>query len=250
MWLYTTRSRAKGSTVGSVKSCVVRPDGNGVPSDSTSSAAPTCVTGLDDDDDESNTAVDTNKSQSGLQGEEFNTKIDASISCSESGTTSQYSLTDGNTGIELRNVGSRRRKQALHSRNDMSLTGKHSIAMYGTARGVCFVEEEDKEQESLKDIPQLTITNTDLNRLNTVSSLKSDSDDEVLDVETPCDAGSLFRKARLLRKKNRDAYIRRKNKKLFLEIHKKQTVSGPRDVILSPSSSSSSFVCTAASVPR
>lgn len=246
MWLYTTRSRGKGSTVGSVKSCVVRPDGNGVSSDSTSSATPTCVTGFDDD--ESNTAVDTNKSQSDLQGEEFHTKIDDSVSCSESGTTSQYSLTDGNTGIELRKVGSRRRKQALHLRNDMSVTGKRNIAIYGTARDVCFVEEEDKERESLKDIPQLTITDTELNRLNTVSSVKSDSDEEVLDVETPCDTGSLFRKTHLLRKRKRDACNRTgKNKKIYLEIHKKQTVSGPRDVI---SSSSSSSVCTAASVPR
>jgi hypothetical protein len=131
----------------------------------------------------------------------------------------------------------------------MSVTGKHNIAIYGTARVVCFVEEEDKERESLKDIPQLTITDIDLNRLNTVSSVKSDSDEEVLDVETPCNTGSLFRKAHLLRKRKRDACNRTgKNKKIYLEIHKKQTVSGPRDVI--SSSSSSSSVCTAASVPR
>jgi len=246
MWLYTSRSRSKGSTVGSVKSCVVRPDGNGVSSDSTSIATSTCVKGLDDD--ESNTVVDTKKSQSDLQGEEFHTKIDDSISCIESGTTSQYSLTDGSTGIELRKVGSRRRKQALHLRNDMSVTEKHNIAIYGTARDVCFVEEGEKERESLKGIPQLTITDSDLSRLNTVSSVKSDSDEEVLDVETPCDTGSLFRKTRLLWKRKRDACVRSgKNKKLYLEIHKKQTVTEPGDVI-SPSASSS--VCTAASVPR
>jgi hypothetical protein len=244
MWLYTTRSRGKGSTVDSVKSWIVRPDGNGVSSDSTSSATPTCVTGLDDD--KSNTAVDTNKSQSDLQGEEFHTKIDDSVSCSENGTTSQYSLTDGNTGIELRKVGSRRCKQALNLQNYVSVPGKHSIAIYGTARDVCFVEEEDKERESLKDIPQLTITDTDLNRLNTVLSVKYDNDEEVLDVETPCDAGSLFRMTHLLQKRKRDACNRSgKNKKLYLEIHKKQTISGPRDV-----TSSSSSVCTAASVPR
>jgi hypothetical protein len=108
------------------------------------------------------------------------------------------------------------------------------------------VEEGDKERESLKGIPQLTFTNSDLNRLNTVSSVKSDSDEEVLDVETPCDTGSLFRKTRLLWKRKRDACNRsRKNKKLYLEIHKKRTVSRPGDVI-----SSSSSVCTAASVPR
>jgi hypothetical protein len=224
----------------------VRPDGNGVSSDSTSIATPTCVTGLDDD--ESNTAADTNKSQSDLQGEEFHTKIDDSISCSESGTTSQYSLTDGSTGIELRKVGLRRRKQALHLRNDMSVTGIHNIAIYGTARDVCFVEEGVKERESLKGIQQLTITDSDINRLNIVLSVKSDSDEEVLDVETPCDTGSLFRKAHLLWKRKRDACNRSgKNKKLHLEIHKKETVSGPGDVI---SSSSSSSVCTAASLPR
>lgn len=244
MWLYTSRSRGKGSTVSSVKSCVVRPDGNGVSSDSTSIATSTCLKWLDDD--ESNTAVDTKKSQSNLQGEEFRTKIDDSISCSESGNTSQYSLTDGSTAVELRKVGSRRRKQALHLRNDMSVTEKHNIAIYGTARDVCFVEEGEKEQESLKGVPQLTISDSDLSRLNTVSSVKSDSDEEVLDVETPCDTGSLFRKTRLLWKRKRDACNRSgKNKKLYLEIHKKQTVSGPGDVI-----SSSTSVCTAASVPR
>jgi hypothetical protein len=244
MWLYTTRSRGKGSTVDNVKSCVVRPDGNGVSSESTSIATPTCVTGLND---ESNTAVDTDKAQSDIQGVEFYTKIGDSISCSESGTTSRYSLTDGSTGIELK-VGSRRRKQALHLRNDMSVPGKHNIAIYGTARDVCFVEEGDKERASLKGIPQLTITESDLNRLNTVSSLKSDSDEEVLDVETPCDTGSLFRKTHLLWKRKRDACKRSgKSRKLFLEIHKNTTVSGPGDVI---SSSSSSSVCTAASVTR
>lgn len=248
MWLYTSRSRGKGSTVGSVKSCVVRPDGTGVSSDSTSIATSTCVTGLDDD--ESNTAVDIKKSQSDLQGEELHTKISDSISCSENGTTSQYSLMDGSTGIELRKVGSRRRKQALHLRNDMSVTGKHNIEIYATARDVCFVEEGEKERESLKGIPQLMITESDLNRLSTVSSVKSDSDEEVLDVETPCDTGSLFRKTRLLWKIKRDARNRSgKNKKLCLEIHKKQTVSGPGDV-MSSSSSLSSSVCTAASVPR
>jgi hypothetical protein len=252
MWLYTTRSRGKGSTVGSVKSCVVRPDGNGVSSDSTNIATPTCVTGLDDDDDESNTAVDTNNSQSDLKGEEFRTKTDESISCSESGITSHCSFRDGSTAIELRTVGSRRRKQALHLRNDMSVTGKHNIAIYGTATDVCFVEEGDKEQESLKGIPQLTITNSDLSRLNTVSLVKSDSDEEVLDVETPCDAESLFRMTRLLWKRKRDACNSSgKNKKLYLEIHNKPTVSGPGDVISSSSSSSSSSsVCTAASVSR
>jgi hypothetical protein len=240
--LYTTRSRSKGNAVDSVKSCVVRPDGNGVSSDSTSIAILTCVTGLDDV--KSNTAVDTNKSHSNLQGEEFHTKIDDSVSCSESGTTSQYSLTDGSTGIDLRKVGSRRRKQALHLRNDVSVTGKHNIAIYGTARDVCFVEEGDKEQGSLKGIPQLTITISDLSRLNRVSSVISDSDEEVLDVETPCDTGSLFRKTHLLRKRKGGACNRSgKNKKLYLEIHKKQTVSGPGDVL-------SSSVCTAASVPR
>jgi len=249
MWLYTTRSKGRGSTADSVKSCVVRPDGNGVSSDSTSISTPTCVTGLDDD--ESNTAVDSHKAQYDLQGEEFHTKIDDSISCSESGTTSQYSLTDGSIGIELSQVGSRRCKQALHSRNDAPVTGKRNIAIYGTASDVCFVEEGDKEQESLKGIPQLTITNSDLNRLNTVSSVKSDSDEEVLDVETPCDTGSLFRKTHLLWKRKRDACNRSgKNKKLILEICKKQTVSGPGDVMSSSSSSSSSSVCTAASVPR
>jgi hypothetical protein len=129
------------------------------------------------------------------------------------------------------------------------VTGKRNIAIYGTASDVCFVEEGDKEQESLKGIPQLTITNSDLNRLNTVSSVKSDSDEEVLDVETPCDTGSLFRKIHLLWKRKRDACNRSgKNKKLYLQIHKKQTVSGPGDVI--SSSSSSSSVCTAASVHR
>jgi hypothetical protein len=243
MWLYTARSRGKGSTVGNVKSCVVRPNGNGVSPNSTNISTPARVTGVGDD--ESNTAVDTKKSQSDLQGKEFHTKIEDSTSYSESETTAQYSLTDGSAGIESRKVGSRRRKQALHLRNEASVTGKHNIAIYGTARDVCFVEEGDKEQESLKYIPQLTITDSGLNRLDTVSSVKSDSDEEVLDVETPCDTGSLFRKTHLLLNKRRAACNRSgKNKKLYLEIHKR-TVSGPGGV-----TASSSSVSTAAPFPR
>lgn len=244
MWLYTTRSRGKGSTVGNVKSCVVRPDGNGVSSNNTSISTPARVTGVDEDD--SNTAIDTKKSQSDIQGEEFHAKVEDSKSYSESGTTAQYSLTGGSAGIESRKVGSRRRKQALHLRDDVSVTGKHNVATYGTAGNVCFVEEGDKEQESLKGIPQLTVTDTHLKRLGIVSSMKSDSDEEVLDVETPCDTGSLFRRTHLLLKKKRAACNRSgKNKKLYLEIHKQQTVSEACSV-----TASSLSVCSAAPVPR
>jgi hypothetical protein len=132
--------------------------------------------------------------------------------------------------------------------NDVSVSGKRNIAICGTASDVCFVEEVDRERGCLKGIPQLTITDSDLNRLNTVLSVKSDSDEEVLDVETPCDTGS-FRKTHLLLKRKRDACNRSgKDKQLYLEIHKKQTVSGPGDVTSSPPSSS--YACTAAPVPR
>jgi hypothetical protein len=243
MWLYTTRSRGKGNTVGNVKSCVVRPDVSGVSSNSICTSSPSPVRGMDDE--ESNRAMDTNMSQSDLEGEELHTKIEDSKSYSESGTTVQHSLTDG-FGIESRKVGSRRRKQALRLRNDASVTGKHNIAICGTARDVCFVEKGNKEQESTKGIAQLTIIDSNLNRLGELPSMKSDSDEEVLDVETPCDAGSLFRKTHLLLKKKRAACNRNKrNKNVYLEIRKKQTVSEPEGV-----EASSSSVCTEAHLPR
>jgi hypothetical protein len=239
MWLYTARSEDKTSTVGNVKASVVSLDGNRVLSDNTGSSTPAPITEMGGG--KLNFAVDRNESCTVLQGKEFHAEMEDSKSCSENGSIAPYPLTDY-TGIESRRAGSRR-KQALELKNETPVRiSCHKIAVHETSRdmGQEFVEEEGEKKSN----SHLALIESHSSTTDVLSSVKSDSDEEILDVETPCDTGTLFRKTHLLLKKKAVCKRTRRNKN-NLEKQQKQVVPESRD-----DEASSVSICSTSPVNR
>jgi hypothetical protein len=183
VWLYTTRSEDKASTAGNVKAFGVSIDGNRVSSASTRCSTPP-VTEIGDE--EQNTAMDMKKSHTYLQGEKFDTEMEDSKSCSESGHAAQNSLTVDNE-TESREVGSRC-KQAFSVQNGAHKTAIYqNISVQKTPKDVgkeCGVEEGEMNQQSSKGGPLLAIARSGSSTRDVLSSVKHD-----VDVETLCDTG-------------------------------------------------------------
>jgi hypothetical protein len=248
MWLYTTRSEDKASTAGNVKTSVVSINGNRVSSASTKSSTSASVTNISDE--EQNTATGMKKLHSYLQGEKFDTEMKDSKSCSESGCAAQQSLTN-DVGTESEKIGSRC-KQAFSVRKVARNTEiLQNGSVYKTQKNVgkeCDREEGEMKQQSSKNSPLLAVTESDSSSTRDVlSSAKPDSDEDVIDVETPSNREILFRRRCMLPGTMRVALKRsRKNKDNSLQQHQKQIFPEPTDNASSPSTP----VCSAASVHR
>jgi hypothetical protein len=237
MWLYTARLEDKTNTAGNVKASVVSLDGNRVSSESTNSSTSAPITGMSEG--KSNFAVDGNKLYTELQGKKFHAEMEDSKSCGENESAAQYSLTD-DAGIESRRAGSRR-KQTLEVKNDTSVTiSCHKTAVHKTSRDTDqeFVEEEGEEKGS----SHLIITESHSSTTDALSSMKSDSDEETLDVETPCDTGILFRKTHLLLKKKAVCRRTRRNKNSLQKWQKQVVPESKDDEVSSVSTSSTASV--------
>jgi hypothetical protein len=246
MWLYTSTSEDKASTAGNVKASLISIDENRLSSASTRSSTPASVTEIGDE--EQNIATDMKKSHTYLHREKFHTEMKDSKSCSESGYAAQHSLTD-DIGTESSRIGSRR-KQAFSVQNDAH-TIHQNISVHKTPKNIgkeCDVEEGETRQQSSKHSPLLAITESDSSCTRDVlSSVKSDSDVDVVDTETPSNTGELFLRTRLSLGTKRVACRRTgKNKDSSLQKHQKQIFPEPTD----SAASSSTPVCSAASVHR
>lgn len=227
LWLYTAKSEDRKSKVKNVKASVVSLDWNGVSSGN--SSAPLPVTGMGDG--KSNFAVDRKESYT-----ECHAEMEDSKSHSENGNIAQYSLKDG-IGTESRRQGSRR-KQTLELKNDVPVTiSCHKISVHKTSRDMG--QESVKEEGENVDGSHLAVTESCPSTADVFSSVKSDSDEEILDVETPCDTGELFRKTYLLMKKKTRRNIN------ILENLQKQFVPGSRG-----DEASTISMCGTASVNR
>jgi len=196
MWLYTTRSGDKASRIRNLKASLTNLDTNRVSSDSTRSFSPPLITNISD---ESNTAVDENKSQSEMEDR----------SCGESESISQCSLTD-DTGIESRRVVSG--LQQTLSAPVTTICHKFAVCKTPEDVGKEFVVEEGEKKQTLKGCPQLAICGSDPRSVLVCSSVKSDSDEEILDVETPCDTELLFHGTHLVVNEKAGCKRTRRNK--------------------------------------
>jgi hypothetical protein len=230
MWLYTARTKDKTSTVGNVKASVVSQGGNRASSHNTGSSLPASVTGMGDE--KSNFAVDRNMSCTELQGKKFHAEMEGNKSCSENGSIAHHLLPD-NTGVKHRRAESRR-KQTLEQMADVPVTiNCYESAVHKTSgdMGKEFVEERGEKKGSSR----LVITEYDSSNIAVLSSVISDSDEDVLDVVTPCDTGTLFRNRHLLPKKKAVCKRTRRNKNSCLEEWQKQVVPESRgDTASSP----------------
>jgi hypothetical protein len=215
---------------------------------STRSSTSASVTEISDE--EQNIATDMKKSHTYLHEEKFHTEMKDSKSCTESGYAAQHSLTD-DIGTESRKFGSRR-KQAFSVRNDSHVTAIHqNISVHKTPKNVgkeSAVEEEEMKQQNSKHSPLLAVTESDssCNR-DVLSSAKSDSDVDIVDVETPSNTRKLFHRTHLLPGMKRVACKRTgRNEDISLRQHQKQIFPEPTD----NAAASSTSVCSAASVHR
>jgi hypothetical protein len=191
MWLYTTRSEDKAGVARNVKASPASIDENRVSSASTS-APVTEIVGA-----EQNTATDTKKSCTDLQGEN---EMKDRKSCSESGQAAQHLLTD-DTDTDSRREGSQL-KQILNSQNKARMTTTHenvSVREIPTNVGKeRDVEEGEMEQRSLKASPLPAIAESDSSTRDVISPVNSHSDGDVVDVDAPSHTGTLLQKTCLL----------------------------------------------------
>ncbi|XP_023709753.1 uncharacterized protein LOC111865732 isoform X3 [Cryptotermes secundus] len=244
MWLYTARSEDKASTAVNVKTSLINITGNRVSSASTRSSTSASVTEIGDE--EQNTATDMEKSHTFLCEEKFHTEMKDSKSCSESEDAAQHSVGD-DVGTDLRRMVSRR-KQSFSVQNVAHVTHQN-ISVHETPKNVgkeCDIEEGEVKQQSSKHSPLLAVTEPDSTCIrDLLSSAKSDSDIDVVDMDTSSSTGKLLHRTCMLPgAKGVDCKGSGENEDSSLQQHQKQIFPEPTD----NAASSTTPVCSAVSV--